>query len=63
MVGLNAPDALLLAIAIPCGGLVLFALVFLLLGRRMRKLRREGRISYPAKTSSDSNTNFTSSGM
>ncbi len=60
---MSASAVLLLAIAILCGGLVLFALVFFLLGRRMRRLRREGRVSYPAKTSSDSNANFTSSSM
>lgn len=60
---MSASAVLLLAIALPSGGLVLFALVFFLLGRKMRRLRREGRVSYPAKTSSDSNANFTSSGM
>jgi hypothetical protein len=63
MIGMSAHLVVLLAIAIPCSGLALFALVFLALGRRMKKLRREGRVSYLAKTSSDSNTNFTSSGI
>jgi hypothetical protein len=52
---------ILLAIAIPSAGLVLFALVLFALGRRTRKLRREGRISYPAKTSPDSNANSSNS--
>lgn len=60
---MSASVVLVLAIAIPCGGLGLFALASFVLGRRMRRLLREGRVSYPAKTSSDSNANFTSSGM
>ncbi|WP_177154739.1 hypothetical protein [Glycomyces harbinensis] len=56
---MSAPSVILLAIAIPSGALALFALVFFLLGRRMRRLRREGRVTYSAKTSSDSNANFT----
>jgi hypothetical protein len=63
MTGMSAPAAASLMIAIPCIGLVLFALAFFVLGRRVRALRRQGRITYPAKTSSDSNANFTSSAM
>jgi len=48
---MSAHLALLLAIAIPGAGLVVFALVFLVLGRRMRALRRAGRVTYSSKTS------------
>ncbi|MFJ4655801.1 hypothetical protein ACIP5Y_31370 [Nocardia sp. NPDC088792] len=59
---MSAHAGLLLAITIPAGGLVVFALVFFLLGRRMRRLRREGRITYPAKTTPGSN-DFSSPAM
>ncbi|MRH90688.1 hypothetical protein GFY24_25150 [Nocardia sp. SYP-A9097] len=59
---MSAHAGLLLAIAIPAGGLVVFALVFFLLGRKMRRLRREGRVTYPAKTTPGSN-DFSSSAM
>lgn len=59
---MSAHAGLLLAIAIPAGGLVVFTLVFFLLGRRMRRLRREGRITHPAKTTSSSN-DFSSHAM
>ncbi|WP_430335888.1 hypothetical protein [Rhodococcus sp. ACT016] len=55
MVPMSAHAGLLLAVAIPAGGLVVFTLVFFLLGRRMRRLRREGRVTYPAKTTPGSN--------
>ena len=55
MVSMNAHAGLLLAITVPAGGLILFTLVFSLLGRRMRRLRREGRLTYPAKTTPGSN--------
>ncbi|WP_420881145.1 hypothetical protein [Rhodococcus sp. (in: high G+C Gram-positive bacteria)] len=59
---MSAQVGLLLAIAIPVGGLVLFALAFFLIGRRMRRLRREGCVTYSAKTTSGSN-DFSSPGM
>jgi len=52
---MSAHAGLLLAIAIPAGGLVVFTLAFFLLGRRMRRLRHEGRVTYPAKTTPGSN--------
>ena len=55
MVSMNAHADLLLAIAIPAGGLIVFTLAFYLLGRRMRRLRRDGRLTYPAKTTPGSN--------
>ncbi|MGW2660721.1 hypothetical protein ACWCW7_07125 [Nocardia tengchongensis] len=59
---MSAHASVLLAIAIPAGGLVVFGLVFFLLGRRMRRLRREGRVTYPAKTTPGSN-DFSSHAM
>ncbi len=55
MVPVSAHAGLLLAVAIPASGLAVFTLVFFLLGRRMRRLRREGRATYPAKTTPGSN--------
>ncbi|GAB2639694.1 hypothetical protein ABI214_19840 [Prescottella soli] len=52
---MSAHAGLLLTIVIPAGVLVVFTLIFFLLGRRMRRLRREGRITYPAKTTPGSN--------
>ncbi|MGW4367245.1 hypothetical protein ACWEKT_16520 [Nocardia takedensis] len=46
---------LFLAIAIPIGVSAAFALGFFLLGRRMRRLRRAGRITHRAKTTPGSN--------
>ncbi|MFE3024684.1 hypothetical protein [Nocardia tengchongensis] len=59
---MSAHASLLLAIAIPAGGLAVFAPAFFLLGRRMRRLRREGRVMYPAKTTPGSN-DFSSHAM
>ncbi len=55
MASMSAHAGLLLAVAIPAGGLAVFTLAFSLLGRRMRRLRREGRLTYPAKTTPGSN--------
>ena len=55
MVSMSAHAGLLLAVAIPVGGLIVFTLAFYLLGRRMRRLRRDGRLTYPAKTTPGSN--------
>jgi len=55
MVSMSAHAGLLLAIAIPAVGLIVFTLVFYLLGRRMRRLRRKGHLTYPAKTTPGSN--------
>jgi len=55
MVSMSAHADLLLAIAIPAGGLIVFTLAFYLLGRRMRRLRRDGHLTYPAKTTPGSN--------
>ncbi|RQO43007.1 hypothetical protein DBV08_27220 [Rhodococcus sp. KBW08] len=52
---MSAHAGLLLAVAIPAGGLTVFTLVFYLLGRRIRRLRRVGRLTYPAKTTPGSN--------
>ena len=55
MVPVSAHAGLLLAVAIPAGGLIVFTLAFYLLGRRMRRLRRDGHLTYPAKTTPGSN--------
>ena len=55
MVSMSAHADLLLAVAIPAGGLIVFTLAFYLLGRRMRRLRRDGHLTYPAKTTPGSN--------
>ena len=55
MVSMSAHAGLLLAVAIPAGGLIVFTLAFYLLGRRMRRLRRDGHLTYPAKTTPGSN--------
>jgi len=62
MFPMSAHVGMLLAITIPVGGLALFALAFLVLGRRMRSLRREGRVTYSANSTSGSN-DFSSPAM
>lgn len=46
------------ALLIPAAGAVVLLTVLALLGARVRRLRRLGRITYKSRTNSDSNTNF-----
>lgn len=51
-----------LMIGIPLAGIALFLLLFLVLGRRMRTLRRQGRVTYPARTTPGSDLSSSSTG-
>ncbi|GAB3402159.1 hypothetical protein GCM10027515_11570 [Schumannella luteola] len=50
--------SLALAIVIPLAAIALLLTLGALLGRRVRRLRREGRITYRSRTTPDSNANF-----
>ena len=59
---MNEQLAVALMVGIPLAGVVVFTTFFLVLGRRVRSLRRQGKIQYSAKTTPGSDVSSSSMG-